>query len=476
MARARKLRRRVRRKALPVRRGGSDLVVGGARDPAEGAADRLAARALAGGVKSGRAVTSAAPALRRQAQATSLAPGSAASAAPKQAANLVRSLGTGRSLNAAERGYFEPRLGTDLSTVRVHEGRQADRASRALDAHAFAHGPDIAFARGKRSQETMAHELAHVVQDEPTRLRRVIATEVEDENVSDLRVKLKKDYGVENAFRVNNEYSLGSATKSGPMNLQIATAMLASPRAFSLKGKHLHRAEASLRDHLKARRGVVKYAKSIRVRFSTSADNFESGILKFIHDKAATLRKHALAEKKKKDPKFKPTSEDKKRLTDWSVLRAFQLHAHDKRLIKAIKIIRRRSEAYDKLNSSTKTKPFVAACFSATVTTMFAGSGGEVKRTDYKLPGSAPKEDRANVSDWVPGDWGHIKSRSIAPKKGQEGENIIYVGDNRFWAHFGSLTGTHSLKKLYDMVAKWDRAAPKPVIDTYRYFPKTGLK
>ena len=95
MARARKLHRRVRRKAPPVRRGGSDLIVGGAKDPAEGAADRLAARALTGGAKSSGAAP-ASPVVRRNAQATSLAPGSASAPAPKHAANLVTLLGAGR--------------------------------------------------------------------------------------------------------------------------------------------------------------------------------------------------------------------------------------------------------------------------------------------------------------------------------------------------------------------------------------------
>ena len=60
-------------------------------------------------------------------------------------------------------------MGADLSGVRLHDGRAADRASKAINARAFTLGSDIAFARGEYQPGTdtgrrlMAHELAHVV-------------------------------------------------------------------------------------------------------------------------------------------------------------------------------------------------------------------------------------------------------------------------------------------------------------------------
>jgi Domain of unknown function (DUF4157) len=62
-------------------------------------------------------------------------------------------------------------MGADLSGVRVHDGRAADTASKAISARAFTLGSDIAFARGEYQPDTdtgrrlMAHELAHVVGD-----------------------------------------------------------------------------------------------------------------------------------------------------------------------------------------------------------------------------------------------------------------------------------------------------------------------
>lgn len=76
----------------------------------------------------------------------------------------------GRPLPALLRGYFEPRFGADLSMVRIHNDSQAAEAASHLQAHAFTVGRDIVFGAGQyaphttRSQRLLAHELAHVIQ------------------------------------------------------------------------------------------------------------------------------------------------------------------------------------------------------------------------------------------------------------------------------------------------------------------------
>jgi hypothetical protein len=78
--------------------------------------------------------------------------------------------GSGRPLSDADRSYFEPRLGRDLSAVRVHDEPAAARGAQAIGARAFALGSDIGFAPGEyapgtpRGRWLMAHELAHVAQ------------------------------------------------------------------------------------------------------------------------------------------------------------------------------------------------------------------------------------------------------------------------------------------------------------------------
>ena len=76
----------------------------------------------------------------------------------------------GRPLALAERGFFEPRFGRDLSAVRVHDGARAGAAAHDINARAYTLGHHIAFAPGEFSPGTtggrrlIAHELAHTLQ------------------------------------------------------------------------------------------------------------------------------------------------------------------------------------------------------------------------------------------------------------------------------------------------------------------------
>jgi hypothetical protein len=101
-------------------------------------------------------------------------------------AYLVSSLGSGRPLPTAERAFFEPRFGADLSRVRLHTGAHAGTATRAIGARAFTYGSDIALAPGEFRPGThvgrrlIAHELTHVVQQNavPTASARTLCPRV----------------------------------------------------------------------------------------------------------------------------------------------------------------------------------------------------------------------------------------------------------------------------------------------------------
>lgn len=211
MAKQHRVRRRARRSRARVRRapassaanvrmdakqslsGQGGLMIGGVLDPAERAADRMADRvmrmpasqplvqrkceACEGGEKKVQRVpeepekedtVQAKVQAKASAKSAPVASGAGASAASPGAAKAIRSLGTGQPLARAERAFFEPRMGADLSSVRVHDGRAADKANRAINSRAFTLGNDIAFAKGERQPGTetgrhlMAHELAHV--------------------------------------------------------------------------------------------------------------------------------------------------------------------------------------------------------------------------------------------------------------------------------------------------------------------------
>jgi Domain of unknown function (DUF4157) len=76
----------------------------------------------------------------------------------------------GRPPSAAERAFFEPRLGRDLGDVRLHTGPAADQAARAVGALAYTRGRDVVFRDGAYTPQTdagqrlLAHELVHVMQ------------------------------------------------------------------------------------------------------------------------------------------------------------------------------------------------------------------------------------------------------------------------------------------------------------------------
>ncbi len=78
--------------------------------------------------------------------------------------------GTGQPLPRQWQHFFEPRLGLDLSGVRIHTDSHAQAAARRLGAQAFTMGRDVAFARDRWSPHSregrslLAHELAHVAQ------------------------------------------------------------------------------------------------------------------------------------------------------------------------------------------------------------------------------------------------------------------------------------------------------------------------
>jgi hypothetical protein len=96
----------------------------------------------------------------------------AAGSDPTRAAgHAVAALGSGgQPLPGSVRTDFEGRFGRDLSGVRVHTHAQAGNLARAIDARAYTHGQNIAFAPGEFAPHTtegrrlLAHELTHVAQ------------------------------------------------------------------------------------------------------------------------------------------------------------------------------------------------------------------------------------------------------------------------------------------------------------------------
>jgi hypothetical protein len=78
--------------------------------------------------------------------------------------------GGGSPLDVGVRSSMESAFGTSFGDVRVHTDDRASRSAEAVGANAYTVGSDVVFRSGQfnpsspTGQRTLAHELAHVVQ------------------------------------------------------------------------------------------------------------------------------------------------------------------------------------------------------------------------------------------------------------------------------------------------------------------------
>ncbi|MBO3749195.1 DUF4157 domain-containing protein [Streptosporangiaceae bacterium NEAU-GS5] len=72
--------------------------------------------------------------------------------------------GPGRPLDGPTRTDMEARMGVDFSAVRIHDDGAARRSARSLGAAAYTSGDHIVLGGTPIGRRTLAHELAHVVQ------------------------------------------------------------------------------------------------------------------------------------------------------------------------------------------------------------------------------------------------------------------------------------------------------------------------
>jgi hypothetical protein len=85
---------------------------------------------------------------------------------------------TGAPLPADVKAKMEPKLGADLSSVKIHTGGESAQAASGFGARAFTVGSDVHFNAGefkpgtKEGDRLLAHELAHVVQAQKSGVQR----------------------------------------------------------------------------------------------------------------------------------------------------------------------------------------------------------------------------------------------------------------------------------------------------------------
>ena len=99
-------------------------------------------------------------------------------------ASIASLRGGGQPLPTSVRAFFEPVFQRDFSRVRIHTGREASEAAQAVQARAFTVGRDVAFAAGeydpqsRDGQRLLAHELAHVLQQNPENTTPLVSNKV----------------------------------------------------------------------------------------------------------------------------------------------------------------------------------------------------------------------------------------------------------------------------------------------------------
>jgi hypothetical protein len=226
--------------------------------------------------------------------------------------------------------------------------------------------------------------------------------------------------------KVNSRYLYsgdGAQWKKGDYESEIVARMIGSDRTFSL-AYQVNTKEgniAALKKHVQARFKVLNAAQAKRYKFG-AGDNFKVNSDYWYYDKSAGVIRPVGGEKRKEA---------------------------------AIKHVLKHGEDY------------AIACYFASWLCM--SSGGPFTRDNNVAP-----------NDWIPGDWGYITNDAFVKGKtpeGYEGENVIYVQNDRWWGHISAtqtylpLTGANSWQK---MVQGWNGG--KAPISHFRDRPTAGLQ
>ena len=106
--------------------------------------------------------------------------------APSAAANAKETIQQastgGQALSSDVRAFMQPRLGADLSNVRVHSDEGSASLSNHLSARAFTHRNHVFFGRNQfqpgsaQGRHLLAHELTHTIQQGATVQRKASPT------------------------------------------------------------------------------------------------------------------------------------------------------------------------------------------------------------------------------------------------------------------------------------------------------------
>jgi hypothetical protein len=205
--------------------------------------------------------------------------------------------------------------------------------------------------------------------------------------------------------------------RKGSLSLEIITSLFNSARTFRLKGSTGKEAQANLMSHLRARKGVIEFAKQKKYAFAQNIAEF------------------------KMNPDF------------WWIDRTTGKFGYKKG-------VDRQRARKDLTVSPGK---YAIGCAAATKLTVVGGANAS------RIEG-ATSDDK----DWVPGEDGYIENTGWnGTDEGIEGENIIYMGAKRYWGHFPGEAAVKTYQQWFDIVEGWNGGAK---LTKDRNYPSTGMK
>ncbi|MGI0484856.1 eCIS core domain-containing protein [Pantanalinema rosaneae CENA516] len=354
--------------------------------------------------------------------------------------------GQGQPLPDNVRSFMEPRFGADFSQVRVHTDPSAGELAQRIQAQAFTVGQDVVFAPGQYAPHSdtgkhlLAHELTHVVQQGYSgihpKTQFIPKTTMGGDPIThelthtiwqtgkyqpNVQRKLEVGSGLKldtmgfTTTKVGDAYTCPAIVKKSGVWNEIFTSLLFSPRVFKIDGTSNAQINSNLKKHMNARHGIVVFASQKRYTFGAGSAF-------------------------RMNPDY------------WLVGSSGWQPKPGVDRDKAIKDLNVHPEKYS------------IACLAATQLTMEGGSKSS-------LIGDAG----GGTEDWIPGDWGYITNTAFPATGGivgQEGENIIYTGNDKFWGHYGPGNTYQTLTEWFDQVKGWNGSAN---IEDQRTRPTIGL-
>ena len=190
---------------------------------------------------------------------------------------------------------------------------------------------------------------------------------------------------------------------------EIIKNMILSSHTFTIDGSNYEKIKSNLLHHVETRRRAITIAMEYSIPFPSENEN-ESNIIK---------------------------------------------------IKKQLKKQRKYEERLEVFNSYNNKEEICFGCYGATFMVMSTAS--------------SPKRDlraRKYESVHIPGDWLYIKNTANRPKAYHEGENLIYMGNNRYWGVMGTPV-IRSYQGWLEEVRSWNGMASSE--NTVIRFPHEGL-